>query len=144
MSLETGIAFICLAFLLMVIFIIPSILQIRRVAKKLSETLETLNRSLPEILKNIDEITFNIRQASNTIHVQVEGLALVAGRLQGIMGFILDLEELLRREDEITRLPGPYEILWPSREACRHSFPSIARGDECLKEPGHGENELWT
>jgi uncharacterized protein YoxC len=96
MSLETGIAFISLAFLLMVIFIIPSILQIRRVAKSLSETLETLNRSLPEILKNLEEITLNIRQASNTVQVQVEGLALVSGRIQSIMGFILDLEELLR------------------------------------------------
>jgi len=96
MSLETGIAFISLAFLLMVIFIIPSILQIRRVAKSLSETLETLNRSLPDILKNIEEITFNVRQASNTVQVQVEGLALVAGRIQSIMGVILNLEELLR------------------------------------------------
>jgi len=96
MSLETGIAFICLAFLLMIIFLIPSILQIRRAAKNLSETLETLNRSLPEILKNLEDITFNIRQASDTVHMQVEGLALVVGRIQSIMGFILDLEELLR------------------------------------------------
>ncbi len=96
MSLETGIALISVAFLLMVIFIIPSLLQVRRAAKHLSETLSTLNGSLPGILKNLEEITLNIRLASNTVQVQVEGLALVVGRIQSIMGFILDLEELLR------------------------------------------------
>jgi uncharacterized protein YoxC len=96
MSLETGIALISVAFLLMVIFIIPSLLQVRRAAKHLSETLSTLNGSLPGILKNLEEITLNIRQASNTVQVQVDGLALVVGRIQSIMGFILDLEELLR------------------------------------------------
>jgi uncharacterized protein YoxC len=96
MSMETGITLIGIAILLLAVFAIPSILQIRRAAKNLSETLEVLNRTLPEILKNLEEITFSIRQASNAVQVQVEGLALVAGRIQSILGFILDLEQLMR------------------------------------------------
>ena len=96
MSIEIGIALIGIASLLMVAFAIPSILQIRRAAKNLAETLEVLNHTLPEILKNLEEITFSIRQASNTVQMRVEGLAVVAGRIQGIMDFILDAEQMLR------------------------------------------------
>jgi len=96
MSMETGVAFAGIALLLLVVFAIPSILQIRRAAKNLTETLEVLNRSLPAILKNVEEITFNVRQASNTVQMQVEGLALIAGRIQNILAFVLDLENLLR------------------------------------------------
>jgi len=60
MSIEIGIALIGIASLLMVAFAIPSILQIRRAAKNLAETLEVLNHTLPEILKNLEEITFKV------------------------------------------------------------------------------------
>lgn len=63
------------ALLLLVLFLIPSILQMRRTAKSLDETSKTLNDSLPSILVKIDGITSDVSTTSSTIKYRAEDLA---------------------------------------------------------------------
>jgi uncharacterized protein YoxC len=78
-------------------FLIPVLIQIRRTAKDMAETLQHLNQGLPMIMKNLEEITTNINRTSTTVHRQVAELSLTLRRIQGTVGVFLGLEEVLRR-----------------------------------------------
>jgi len=96
MFLEIGVFIISIVFLLLVVFSIPFLLQIWRSAKGITETLHMVNENLPGILKNLEEITTNINKATHTVNEQIEGLALVTGRIQGLLSIITDIDNILR------------------------------------------------
>jgi uncharacterized protein YoxC len=96
MFLEISVAILSIVFLLIAVLSVPFLLQIWRTAKGITATLHMLNESLPGILKNLEEITTNINKATHTVNEQIEGLSLVAGRIQGLMSIVLDVENILR------------------------------------------------
>ena len=96
MFLEIGVFIISIVFFFLVVFSIPFLLQIWRSAKSITTTLHTLNESLPGILKNLEEITTNINKATQTVNEQIEGLALVTRRIQGLLSIVLDIDNILR------------------------------------------------
>jgi uncharacterized protein YoxC len=96
MYLESSVAILSIVFLLIAVLSIPFLLQIWRTAKGITTTLNMLNESLPGILKNLEEITTNINKATHTVNEQIEGLSLLAGRIQGLMSIVLDVENILR------------------------------------------------
>jgi uncharacterized protein YoxC len=85
------------AFLLFAGLCVPFLIQILRTAREMAMTLQLLNQRLPLIMKNLEEITTNINQTSTTIHRQVAEISLTLNRIQGIVGVIFGLEEVLRR-----------------------------------------------
>lgn len=95
MFLEISVAVLSIVFLLMAALSVPLLLQIWRTAKGITTTLNTLNESLPGILKNLEELTTNINTATRTVNEQIEGLSLVVGRIQGIMSIVMDVEKIL-------------------------------------------------
>ena len=95
MFLEISVAILSIVFLLIAVLSVPFLLQIWRTAKGITETLHMLNESLPGILKNLEEITTNINKATHTVNEQIEGLSLVARRIQGLMSIVLDVENIL-------------------------------------------------
>jgi len=96
MSLEISVVILSIVFLLIVALSIPSLLQILRTARSITETLHMLNKNLPGILRNLEEITINVNKATHTVNEHIEGLSLVAKRVQGFLGIIMDIESLLR------------------------------------------------
>ncbi|HET6461552.1 MAG TPA: DUF948 domain-containing protein [Syntrophales bacterium] len=94
MLLEISVVVLSIAFLIIALLSIPFLLQIWRTAKSMAETLHMLNESLPHILKNLDEITTNINKATRTANEQIEGLAVVARRVQGLLGMVADVENI--------------------------------------------------
>lgn len=92
MFLESSVAILSIVFFLIAI---PFLLQNWRTAKGITTTLQMLNESLPGILKNLEEITTNINKATHTVNEQIEGLSLVARRIQGLMSIVLDVENML-------------------------------------------------
>jgi len=95
MFLEISIVVLSFVFLLMAVLSVPFLLQIWRTAKSMATTLQMLNESLPGILKNLEEITTNINKATRTVNQQIEGLSLVATRIQGLLGIVSDIENVL-------------------------------------------------
>jgi len=63
----------------LVIFCIPLLLQIWRVSKDLTQTVQTLNQSLPLILKNLEEITNNVNSSSSVINKKIQNFSGPAG-----------------------------------------------------------------
>ncbi len=94
--LEISLVIISCAFLLFLLFLIPFLLQIWRAAKNITLSLEILNRSLPGILKNLEETTENVNRSTLLVSAQVETLATFVQKLQGILGILVEVESILR------------------------------------------------
>ena len=95
MNLETGLIIIGCALLLLVLLCIPILLKLWRAASDIAITLQTLNQRLPEILKNMEEISANINRSTTAINEQVQNYSVTAQRFNRIMNGIAGGMELL-------------------------------------------------
>ena len=89
---------VSIALLVFLGYAVFSLVQIRRTAKDLAETIEGLNQRLPFILKNLEEITSNTLQATNAVKKQVDDLSTTVARINGTMNYYLEKEEIFRRQ----------------------------------------------
>jgi uncharacterized protein YoxC len=90
MYLEIFLIIFGIAILLLIVFCIPILLQIWRTAKDITVTLETLNRSLPAILKNLEEITTNINDSTSAVNREVQKYSHTADRFHMVIKDIVD------------------------------------------------------
>jgi len=90
MYLEIVLTILGIAFLLMVIFCIPILMQIWRTAKDITATLATLNKSLPLLLKNLEDITTNINNSTTIVNREIQGFSRTADRIHLIVSDIVD------------------------------------------------------
>lgn len=96
MTLDISMVIVGIVLLVIAAFAIPFLLQLWRTTKRVSETFQTLNERLPGILKNLDEITTNINKVTSTVNEQIDGLSVVTKRIQGAVGVVTDVENILR------------------------------------------------
>jgi uncharacterized protein YoxC len=90
MYLEICLIIFSIAILVLLIFCIPILLQIMRTARNIAVTLETLNQSLPAILKNLDEITTNINSSTSAVNREVQDFSNTVGRFQLVIKGVVD------------------------------------------------------
>ena len=90
MYLEIALVILIIILILLVIFCIPILLQIWRTSKDLAMTLQTLNQSLPTILKNMEEITTNINSSTAALNRRIQNFSNTADRAQLIISDIID------------------------------------------------------
>ncbi len=90
MYLEIVLVILGIAFLLLVIFCIPILVQIWRTAKDITITLETLNKSLPVLLKNLEDITTNINNSTTVVNQEIQNFSRTADRIHLIISDIVD------------------------------------------------------
>jgi hypothetical protein len=74
MNLQIALFILVIILIIVVIICVPILLQILRISKDLSITLQTLNQSLPLILKNMEEITTNVNSSSAVINKKLQNL----------------------------------------------------------------------
>jgi uncharacterized protein YoxC len=96
MAIEISVVIVSIVFLIIAAFAIPFLLQIWRTTKRISETFQMLNERLPGILRNLEEVTTNINKVTSAVNEQIDGLSIVAKRIQGVAGAVTDVENLLR------------------------------------------------
>ncbi len=90
MYLEICLIIFGLAILVLVIFCIPVLMQLWRTTKDVAVTLETLNSSLPLILKNLEEITRNINSSTSAVNQEVQNITGTLDRFQSVINDIVD------------------------------------------------------
>ncbi|MHB8907362.1 MAG: DUF948 domain-containing protein [Syntrophales bacterium] len=95
--MEIILTIFCVVLLLFAGVCIPVLLQIWKTAKNMAETLQVLNQNLPAIMRNLEEITTNINRTTTTVQRQVEDFSVVVGKIQGALGLVAGMEEILRR-----------------------------------------------
>jgi len=100
MTMDISAAFLIMAgiaILLLVGFTIPLLLQLWQATKRVNTTIQTLNNSLPGILKNLEEITTHVNRTMTTVNRQVEDLSNALQQMQGTIKLIVGLEEIIRK-----------------------------------------------
>jgi uncharacterized protein YoxC len=90
MYLEIGLMILGIVLILLVISYIFILLKILRTSKEITITLQTLNQSLPVILKNLEEITTNINNSSAAVNRRIQNFSNTADRSQLVMNDIID------------------------------------------------------
>lgn len=103
-------------FLIFAAFCVPFLVQILRTASEMAKTLRLLNERLPQIMRNVEEITTNVNRTSTTVHRQVAEISLAISRVQRILSLFFGMEELIR-----SRMSFPFE------RACRTSV-AVGKG----------------
>ena len=93
--LEISFIILSVAFLLLVVFSIPLFRQIWRAAKNMAAALESLNQSLPGILKNMEEITANINSATFMLNKEMEGISALGRKIREVLVFTEVMERIL-------------------------------------------------
>lgn len=79
-----------IALLVLLSFCVPILIQIWRTSKDIAVTIETLNRSLPSILKNLEDITTNIKSSTGAVNREVQNLANSIGCFQLVVRDVVD------------------------------------------------------
>jgi uncharacterized protein YoxC len=95
MFLEISLFILSTALLLIAFFSIPSLLQIRRTAAAIAVTLQALNDHLPGILRNLEEMTSQLNQATSAMNRQIEDLSHAFMKLQKTVNFLADLGQIV-------------------------------------------------
>jgi uncharacterized protein YoxC len=96
MDLEIYLLILGIVFFLLIIFCVPILLQIWLTTKNVTVTLETLNRSLPIILKNLEEITTNINNSTTAVDREIQTISDTVRRFHSaIYGIFGDIQSLV-------------------------------------------------
>lgn len=74
MIIEISVLIVGVALVALILFLIPSIIQLRKSAKRIEDVSEQLNRQLPSILENVNEITANLNDILSSGRRQVNKL----------------------------------------------------------------------
>ena len=81
---EIALAFFLLICSILILYLIPMVFEFRKTLTKITDVADTLQNDLPEILKNINNLS---AQASNT-----------GEKLQGVVGDIVEIEQRVTKE----------------------------------------------
>ena len=103
-KIEIILLIICVVQLVIVGYLVPLMIQIRKTAARASETFDSINLRLPVIMTNLEEITTNMSSISRTAGRQVDDLALTVDRINGVMKFYLEKELFFREQVSIPLL----------------------------------------
>lgn len=90
MYLEIALLILVIILIVLVIFCIPVILQIWRISKDVSVTLQLLNQSFPLIMKNLEEITTNVNSSTSAINKKIQSFAGASNRTGLLLGDIIN------------------------------------------------------
>jgi uncharacterized protein YoxC len=93
---EIVVTILGIAFVLFAIFSIPPLLQLRKTAKAMAVTLQTLNENLPGILRNLESITANVNETTLTVNRQVEELSDLFRKLHRQVIFLSDMGRIVQ------------------------------------------------
>ena len=95
MFMEIGLVILGIVFFVLMIFFMYVLLQIKQAANDICETLETLNRHLPSILKNVEEITTNINCSVAAVTREVQSFSDTAERVNLVVKNVVnDLQDI--------------------------------------------------
>ncbi len=94
--LEISFIILSVAFLLLAGSLAAIFFQLWRMMRRLMPTIDHLNQSIPGILRNLEEVTANIKGASTHVQFQVENLSRLLSQVQAWMAVIPVVEDKLK------------------------------------------------
>ena len=101
MSWGIGLLILGFAFLLVTLFAVPVLIQVRRTAQKVEITLGHINQNLPVILDNLHHTTDNFRKTTEAVRRVQADVQSFTEEFRGLGDQISRLEEWVRGGFEI-------------------------------------------
>lgn len=96
MILQISALIIAIAILALVGFAIPTIIQLRKSVKKIEDIGENLDKQLPDILQNVQQITSNLSGIMDTGRRQVETVGGTIDDLKTVVDDIVGVEKKIK------------------------------------------------
>jgi hypothetical protein len=96
MYLEISLVFLSAAVFLIAVVTVPLLFQIQKIARGLVITQDILQKSLPGLLQNLEEVIANINKTAVTVNYQIEGISLAVEKVHATFSLIMELQNILR------------------------------------------------
>jgi uncharacterized protein YoxC len=106
MSWGVSLFILGIALLLFALFAVPTLIQVRRTAKKAETTLSHVNRNLPAILDNVRLTSENVRKATEAVRCIQEDVRSVTDEFRRLKNRVPRLENRLRSDFEAPSFKG--------------------------------------
>jgi uncharacterized protein YoxC len=90
MYLEVCLLILSIILILLVVSYISILYKIMRSSKDLTITLQTINQSLPTILKNLEEITTNVNNATAVVNRKIQNFSSSVGKSNLVISDVVD------------------------------------------------------
>lgn len=100
MTIEISLLIVSVAVLVLILFLIPTILQLRKSAKRIEEVSTHLNRQLPAILENVNAITASLNRVLSSGQQQAETLSEAVQNVKLMVDDVVDFEKRIRTQIE--------------------------------------------
>jgi len=97
---ELALLIISIGCVILMAFLVPTVWQLRRTAKRVEIAAETLNHHLPTILTNVEEISSNLTTILISGKRQVSVLEEATDEIRGLVNDIVQFEREVRRRVE--------------------------------------------
>lgn len=106
MNWEIDLFVIGLSLLLLAVFAVPALIQLRRTARKMGQTIQTLNQKLPGILADISEIATDIKQTNRCVRELAVNISHTGEKVEHVIEQITDLGQAFREDISIPLATG--------------------------------------
>lgn len=100
MILEIGVLILSISVFILVVFLIPTIIQIKRSARGVEKSSEILNAQLPSIVQNINQMSESLNEIISSGRKQTETLAQATREIKLMVDNIVDFERNLQKKIE--------------------------------------------
>lgn len=112
-----------IAFLILVAFLVPTILQLRRTAKTIEDVSGALDKNLPDILANLREISINLSAILAAGRHQAEALGEVVDQVTGAIDDVVGFRSRVKKQVESPLLKALSSVSGATRAL--HAFLSV-------------------
>jgi len=100
MILEIGVLILSISVFILVVFLVPTIIQIKRSARGVEKSSEILNAQLPSIVQNINQMSESLNEIISSGRKQTETLAQATREIKMMVDSIVDFERNLQKKIE--------------------------------------------
>lgn len=100
MTVEISLLIVSVAVLVLVLFLIPTIIQLRKSAKRIEQVSTHLDQQLPAILENVSAITAALNNIVSNGQQQMETLGDAVQNAKLMVDDVVDFEKRLRSQIE--------------------------------------------
>lgn len=97
---QISVLIIGIAVLILVAFLVPTVLQLRRSASELEKVSSNLNRRLPGILANLEDITTNLSAILNAGRQHTDTVGEAVEEIKGLVDDVVQFEKALKKQVE--------------------------------------------
>ena len=130
---EIGVLVIALAVVVLVGFMVPTLIQLRRSIKKIEDISVDMEKRLPGVMTNVDTITTNLSAILISGRQQAETINSAVTQLKGVVDDVVDVEKNIKHQID-TKLIRSLATFSASVKAA-HAFMAVIRDGEVNQQP---------